>query len=107
MPSSLLQATRIRKSYAGVQALNGASLEVQAGEVHALVGENGAGKSTLIKVITGVVTADSGTLEVNGALIQNHHTRLAKTLGIAAIYQQPTLFPDLSVAENIALALET
>ncbi len=103
----LLQATGISKSFAGVRALNGASLDVKPGEVHALVGENGAGKSTLIKVITGAVTADSGTVEVNGSVIQNHHTRLAKSLGIAAIYQQPALFPDLSVAENIALALET
>ena len=107
MPSPLLQATGISKSFAGVQALNGASLDLHAGEVHALVGENGAGKSTLIKVITGVVAADSGTLRVNGAVIENHQTRLAKTLGIAAIYQQPALFPDLSVAENIALTLET
>jgi rhamnose transport system ATP-binding protein len=82
-------------------------LDLQPGEVHALVGENGAGKSTLIKVITGAVMADSGTLEINGRAVENNNARLAKTLGIAAIYQQPSLFPDLSVAENLALSLET
>jgi rhamnose transport system ATP-binding protein len=107
MPSPLLRALGISKSFAGVRALNGASLDVNAGEVHALVGENGAGKSTLIKVITGVVTADAGALEIDGSTIENHQARLARTLGIAAIYQQPALFPDLSVAENIALTLET
>jgi rhamnose transport system ATP-binding protein len=107
MPSPLLRASGISKAFAGVRALNGASLEVNAREVHALVGENGAGKSTLIKVITGAVTADSGTLEVDGSFVQNHDTRVAKSLGVAAIYQQPALFPDLSVAENIALSLES
>ena len=62
----LLEASGIYKSFAGVQALKGVSFELRAGEVHALIGENGAGKSTLIKIITGAVTADSGTLRVRG-----------------------------------------
>jgi rhamnose transport system ATP-binding protein len=107
MPDTLLQATAICKAFAGVKALKGAGFDVEPGEVHALVGENGAGKSTLIKVITGAIAADSGSIAVNGRVIHDNHPKLARSLGIAAIYQQPSLFPDLSVAENIALALET
>jgi rhamnose transport system ATP-binding protein len=103
----MLQATNITKSYAGVQALRAASLELRAGEVHALVGENGAGKSTLIKILTGAVQADGGTLEINGQRVEGHDTTNAKALGVAAIYQQPALFADLSVAENIAYGYET
>lgn len=104
--SLLLRATNIEKSYAGVHALRNASLEVQAGEVHALIGENGAGKSTLIKIITGAVEADSGELTLDGQVVTQNSPRIAKQLGIAAIYQQPALFPELSVAENIAIGLE-
>ncbi len=103
---ALLRAINITKSYAGVQALKGASFELHAGEVHALVGENGAGKSTLIKIITGAVQPDSGEIKLNGQTIAHNSPRLAKSLGIAAIYQQPALFPELTVAENIATGLE-
>lgn len=81
------------------------SFELLPGEVHALVGENGAGKSTLIRIITGAETPDSGTLIVAGHPYRRMDPATARTLGIAAIYQQPSLFPDLTVAENIALAL--
>src|ERR1700734_3926882 len=101
-PSPLLRLTSVTKSFGGVHALKGVSFELHAGEVHALVGENGAGKSTLIKVITGAHQADAGTLEVNGHVIQHNSPSIAKKLGIGAIYQQPALFPDLTVAENIA-----
>jgi len=104
--SPLLSAVDLTKAYAGVQALKGASLELRAGEVHALVGENGAGKSTLIKIITGAVEADGGEVRLRGELIAHNSPRRAKSLGIAAIYQQPALFPELTVAENIALGLE-
>jgi rhamnose transport system ATP-binding protein len=104
--SVLLRATNIDKSYAGVQALRNASLELRAGEVHALIGENGAGKSTLIKIITGAVEPDAGELQLDGVVIAQNSPRVAKQLGIAAIYQQPALFPELSVAENIAIGLE-
>ena len=103
---ALLDATAITKSFAGVHALRGVSLSLRAGEVHALLGENGAGKSTLIKVITGAEKADSGTLMVNGSLVQHNSPAAARAMGIAAVYQQPALFPDLTVEENIALALE-
>src|SRR2546425_236825 len=104
--AALLRATNIDKSYAGVHALKGASFELRAGEVHALIGENGAGKSTLIKIVTGAVAADDGEIQLNGNTITHNSPRLAKQLGIAAIYQQPALFPELSVAENIAVGLE-
>ncbi|MFL6332655.1 MAG: sugar ABC transporter ATP-binding protein [Pyrinomonadaceae bacterium] len=102
----LLRATDITKSYAGVQALKSASLELRAGEVHALIGENGAGKSTLIKIITGAVEPDGGELQIEGRTVANNSPRVAKELGVAAIYQQPALFPELTVAENIALGVE-
>ena len=103
----LLAASLITKSYAGVRALSGVSFDLQAGEVHALVGENGAGKSTLIKVMTGAVAADSGSLTVAGEPVATMNPATSRALGIAAIYQQPALFPHLTVAENIALALES
>jgi rhamnose transport system ATP-binding protein len=104
--SILLRAHNIEKSYAGVHALKDAAFELRAGEVHALIGENGAGKSTLIKIITGAVEADSGEVRLDGQVVTQNSPRIAKQLGIAAIYQQPALFPELSVAENIAIGLE-
>ena len=109
MPSvseALLDVRGVSKAYAGVHALQEASFDLRRGEVHALVGENGAGKSTLVKVITGAVAADLGEVRLAGQAIAHNSPRRARALGIAAIYQQPALFPDLSVAENIAIALE-
>jgi len=105
-PNVLLRTENVSKSYDGVHALKSVGFELRAGEIHALVGENGAGKSTLIKIITGAVTPDTGTIELDGKAVTNNSPRLAKSLGIAAIYQQPALFPELTVAENIALGLE-
>jgi rhamnose transport system ATP-binding protein len=105
----LLKVDSITKTFGAVQALKGVSFDLRAGEVHALVGENGAGKSTLIKIITGALqpdSSDSGSLFINGQQIVDNSPALAKRLGVAAIYQQPALFPDLSVAENLALGLE-
>jgi rhamnose transport system ATP-binding protein len=106
MNQTLLQLTNVTKSFGAVRALKGVSFEVRTGEVHALLGENGAGKTTLIKVITGAHRPNSGTMEVGGRPIEGLTPATAHAQGIAAIYQQPALFPDLSVAENIALALE-
>lgn len=103
----LLQAASITKAFAGVKALKSADFTLYAGEVHALIGENGAGKSTLIKIMTGAVVPDSGTLEVGGKPVTHNSPRISRALGIAAIYQQPALFGHLSVAENIALFLES
>src|SRR5215471_11464479 len=102
----LLKARSIKKTFAGVHALKGVDFDLRPGEVHALIGENGAGKSTLIKVMTGAVHADSGLLFVAGQPVTHYDPAAARSLGIAAIYQQPSLFPHLSVAENLALGLE-
>jgi rhamnose transport system ATP-binding protein len=105
--SLLLEAAQITKAFAGVQALRSVSFDLVAAEVHAVVGENGAGKSTLIKIISGAEVADSGTLTIGSVTAGRLDPHTARTLGIATIYQQPALFPDLTVAENIALALES
>ncbi len=91
----------LSKAFGGVQALREVQLEIYPGEVHALLGENGAGKSTLIKTMTGVHQPDSGTLTLDGTPIRFADTRDAQKRGIAAIYQEPSLFPDLDIAENI------
>ena len=103
----LLEAKRIEKSYGGVRALRQVSFGLEAGEVHALVGENGAGKSTLIRVLTGAVASDGGSVLLDGTPITDNSPHRSRELGIAAIYQQPAIFPDLTVAENIALANES
>ena len=102
----LLQLKTVAKSFGAVRALKGVSFDLRAGEVHALLGENGAGKSTLIKVITGAHQPDGGVIEINGAPVARLSPATAHKLGIACIYQQPALFPDLTVAENIGLRLE-
>src|SRR5215468_7416441 len=91
-PGTVLSVVNLKKSYDGIHALNGASFELRAGEVHALIGENGAGKSTLIKAITGAVKPDAGEIFVNGKLIKENSPRFARMLGISVIYQQPALF---------------
>ncbi len=106
MITPLLQLTSIAKSFGAVRALKGVSFDLQPGEVHALLGENGAGKSTLIKVITGAHPPDDGTIAIAGQRITHLSPATAHKLGIACIYQQPALFPDLTVAENIGLRLE-
>ena len=98
-----LDVIGVAKSFGGVRALDGVSFELREGEIHALVGENGAGKSTLIKVITGALDPDAGEIRLRGTLIEGNSPARARTLGIAAIYQQPSLFPHLTVAENIDL----
>ncbi len=102
----ILQLDRVSKSFGGVQALRNVSFDLKPAEVHALLGENGAGKSTLIKIITGAHQPDAGTIEISGQKIRHLTPRTAHNLGIACIYQQPALFADLTVAENIALRLE-
>ena len=104
---ALLEAIGIQKSFGGVRALKGVSLDLRAGEVHALVGENGAGKSTLIKILTGSVQPDAGEIRLRGERLEQNSPAKARALGIGVVYQQPALFPDLTVAENIALAADS
>jgi rhamnose transport system ATP-binding protein len=104
--SPLLELRGLAKSFGGARALRGVDFNLQAGEVHALLGENGAGKSTLIKIVTGAHQPDRGSITVAGQTVTGLTPAAARKLGIACIYQQPALFPDLTVAENIALRLE-
>ncbi|EDY19366.1 ABC transporter-related protein [Chthoniobacter flavus Ellin428] len=104
--ATLLELRNVTKSFGAVRALRGVSFALEEGEVHALLGENGAGKSTLIKVITGAYALDDGEIQIGGQSVSHLTPARARALGIACIYQQPALFPDLSVAENIALRLE-
>jgi rhamnose transport system ATP-binding protein len=106
MSSALLELRGVTKSFGAVRALRGVSLSLQPGEVHALLGENGAGKSTLIKVVTGAHQPDGGTIQIASEEVAHLTPAKARALGVACIYQQPALFPDLSVAENIELRLE-
>ena len=99
----LLQVRDIEKSFPGVRALSGVSFDVRAGEVHALLGENGAGKSTLIKIVSGVYPPDLGSILVEGREVRFASPDDARRAGVATIYQELLLFPELSVAENIFL----
>jgi ABC-type sugar transport system ATPase subunit len=103
----LLSASSVSKSFEGVIALRRVSFDLREGEVHALVGENGAGKSTFIKIVSGAEQLDEGSVTVGRQPVPHMTPALARSLGIAVIYQQPSLFPHLTVAENLALALET
>ncbi len=97
----VLELVDVRKAFGPVVALRRGSLTVHAGSIHALVGENGAGKSTLVKILSGLYRRDAGELYLNGAPVDFATTAESKAAGIAVIYQEPTLFPDLSVMENI------
>ena len=99
----LLEAREVGKSFGAVVAVRDVSFPLYAGEAHALVGENGAGKSTIVKMLAGVHRPDTGGLSVAGEPVAFGNPADAKAAGIAVIYQEPTLFPDLSVAENIAM----
>lgn len=110
MPASggeeILRATCLGRTFAGVQALRNGSFNLRKGEVHALVGENGAGKSTLIRIISGAIAPDNGELVIGGQPVKDYTPHHARALGVSVIYQQPALFAELSVAENLALGLE-
>lgn len=101
MTDATLVLKDVAKSFGSVVALRSGSLTVHPGSIHALVGENGAGKSTLIKIVAGVHRRDSGVFELKGEAVDFGSTAESKAAGVAVIYQEPTLFPDLSVAENI------
>jgi ribose transport system ATP-binding protein len=100
---SLLEVRNVAKRYGPVVALKSAELVVEPGEVHALLGANGAGKSTLVKILTGVIRHDSGTIELNGKAIKIGSPEGARRIGLAPVYQDPALLPDLTVAQNMRL----
>jgi rhamnose transport system ATP-binding protein len=99
--SHLLEMHGINKTFGAVVALDGAEFVLDSGSIHAFVGENGAGKSTLVKIIGGLHQRDAGEFLLEGTPVDFRSTADAKQAGIAVIYQEPTLFPDLTVAENI------
>ncbi len=102
----LLAVRGLTKSFAGFPALTGVDLTLRAGEIHALLGENGAGKSTLIKTVTGIVARDSGTVMLDGTPIAPRSGEAAQDAGIATVYQEVNLLPNLSVAQNLFLGRE-
>jgi ribose transport system ATP-binding protein len=99
----LLEARNVAKHYGPVVALRSADLVVEPGEIHALLGANGAGKSTLVKILTGVVAPDSGEIAVAGSAVSMRSPRAARAAGLAPVFQDPALMPDLTVAQNMRL----
>ncbi|BER93451.1 sugar ABC transporter ATP-binding protein [Thermatribacter velox] len=106
MSNQLLSCQKIEKTFGGVRALKGVNFSLHAGEVHALVGENGAGKSTLIKIISGALLPDAGDIFVRGQKVNISSPRMAQEMGISTVYQDPLIYPALSVVENIFLGRE-
>ncbi|MBZ9995918.1 sugar ABC transporter ATP-binding protein [Mesorhizobium sp. BH1-1-4] len=102
----LLRVEGVRKRFGGVNALRGVSLEIQSGEVHALLGENGAGKSTLIKILSGVHVHDGGSIEIDGKPVSFASPAQSRDAGVAVVYQDLSLVESLSVADNLLLGRE-
>jgi len=101
--SSLLSIKGLEKSYGSVVALKNANFEVSPGEIHALLGANGAGKSTLVKILTGVITSNSGTISLNGKQLTFSSPDDARKNGVAPVFQDPALIPDISIQRNLTL----
>jgi len=106
MSRNILRVTDIKKSFGGVEALKGVSLEIGAGEIHCLAGENGCGKSTLIKIVSGFYEADAGSIELNGQRFSRLSPSDAIAKGVQVIYQDFSVFPNLTVMENLSLNME-
>lgn len=104
--ASLLNLEGISKHYGATQALSNVSIHVNFAEVHALIGENGAGKSTLMKILSGAIQADEGTIYLDGEHVTNQNPAAGRALGIAMIYQELNLAPHMTVEENLTLGLE-
>ena len=102
----VLEVSGIRKSFFGVEVLKGIDFDVRPGEVHGLVGENGAGKSTLMKIIAGVQPADDGVVRYRGGEVRYAHPRQAMDDGIVTVFQEFTLLPERTVAQNVYLGRE-
>src|SRR5882724_3179894 len=106
MTEPLLRVTSIGKRFPGVQALDNVGLEVLPGEIHALLGENGAGKSTLVKILSGAEHPDSGTIEFDGQKVIMASPHDAQRRGVVTIYQEFTLAPNMTIAENVFIGRE-
>src|SRR5690554_1960013 len=106
MVNCILELKGITKIFPGIKALDDVNFQLKQGEIHALMGENGAGKSTFIKIITGVHKPDTGEIYLDGNKVEFKTPREAKEMGIAAIYQHSTSYPDLTVTENIFIGHE-
>lgn len=106
MPECIVKVAGIKKYFGGVKALDGVDLEIRKGEVHCLAGENGCGKSTLINIISGFYSPDAGTVEIDGVEYTNISPKAAISNGIQVIYQDLSVFPNLTVMENLALNME-
>ena len=104
METPVLELRHISKRFDMTQALDDVSMSLYPGEIHGLVGENGAGKSTLIKVATGIHRPDQGEILLDGKPVHIHNSQEAQAYGIAAIYQEPMVYPDLNVDENIFIS---
>src|SRR6516162_11854352 len=102
-PAPFWRMDGISKHYGGVRALDNVGLTVERGRIHAVLGENGAGKSTLIKIMSGVVQPDSGTMELEGRPVRFASPADAIRSGVVAIFQELSLISDLSVADNVAI----
>jgi len=100
-PEPIVEMRVVAKHFGGVQALRGVDFQLFPGEVHALLGENGAGKSTLVKILGGIYKPDAGVVKIGGEAIEMRSPTQAQALGIAVVQQEPKLFPDLDVAENV------
>src|SRR5256714_9293315 len=99
----LLETRGISKNYGAVVALRSGDIAVRAGEVHALMGANGAGKSTLVKILTGAVRPDGGTIAVRGRNRTAHTPGEARRTGLVSVYQEPAVIPDLDIRANLRL----
>src|ERR1700693_639158 len=102
----LLEAKNLRRTFGETIALDSCSVSVVPGEIHAVVGENGSGKSTLIKILSGIVRAESGTLEWNGEPFRVSSPRAAQAAGIATVFQETLILPEMSVRDNVMLGLD-
>ncbi|PJN95856.1 sugar ABC transporter ATP-binding protein, partial [Amaricoccus sp. HAR-UPW-R2A-40] len=103
MAGQVLEARGITRTFFGVRALDRVDFTLQAGEIHALVGENGAGKSTLVKILTGALARDAGVIRIDGVEIAPRTVAEAQALGIGTVYQEVNLLENLTVAENLYL----
>ena len=106
MSENIVKITQVKKYFGGVKALDGVDLVIKKGEVHCLAGENGCGKSTIINVISGFYTPDAGTIEIDGKEYTKLTTQQAIEAGVQVIYQDLSVFPNLTVRENLAITME-